>query len=458
MSPNTAAVAAGARVLVVADQPLPLTLTEGTELTIINVNEAAAAEETAARGRVDVAVVALDLSASDGLALGAALAAAHPDLPVLVLVEPGTVPLSQVQAQGLAGLVAAPPTREGFLHEVRTALHHAYGEAPERAAPRPLLGEARAMKRLRKLIDRAALGIATILIRGETGTGKELVARAVHLASERRDGPMVTVHCGALPDALLESELFGYERGAFTGATQSKAGRVELAEGGTLFLDEIGDVTPSIQVKLLRLLQERAYQRLGDNGTRHADVRFVVATHRDLDAMVAAGSFREDLFYRLNVVPLWVPPLRARRDDVPVLARHFCHRFAEENQRAVSLSEDALVFLRGQRFPGNVRQLQNLMERLVVLSPPGVIDAAAIKSQLVEADAFKTDGDHRSISTSSTPDEDAVVPLDEAVRAAERKAILVALHAARGNRSQAARLLGISRATFYNKLKEHDLP
>ena len=176
-----------------------------------------------------------------------------------------------------------------------------------------LVGESKPMQQVRDTIRRAAPGNATVLIRGESGTGKELVARAIHEASRRASGPFVKIHCAALPDTLLESELFGYEKGAFTGAASRKLGRVDVAEGGTLFLDEIGDITPAIQVKLLRLLQDKQYERLGSTETRHADIRFIAATHRDLETMVARREFREDLFYRLNVVPLWLPPLRIRR-------------------------------------------------------------------------------------------------------------------------------------------------
>jgi two-component system response regulator AtoC len=340
-----------------------------------------------------------------------------------------------------------------------------------------LIGGSKARARVRDMIKRVSPGKTTILVRGESGTGKELVARAIHAASERASGPLVVIHCAALPDTLLESELFGYEKGAFTGAAARKLGRVERASGGALFLDEIGDVTPAMQVKLLRLLQERTFERLGGHEPIAADVRFVAATHRDLDGMVKRGEFREDLFYRLNVVPVWVPPLRARRHDVEQLAVHFCRGFAEEaGKTRVALDEEALARIRSERWPGNVRQLQNFIERLVVLSDDAPIDVQQIAAQLGGASPFvteATEGGTRAERTAQQSqalrrsvamalgrgslDTADVLPLDEQLRDAERAAIEQALAAAAGNRSKAARLLGVSRQTLYNKLKEHGL-
>ncbi len=336
-----------------------------------------------------------------------------------------------------------------------------------------LIGGSVALSRVRELIDKAAAGSATVLVRGETGTGKELVARAVHDKSSRSAGPFVVLHCAALPDSLLESELFGHEKGAFTGAFARKLGRVELANGGTLFLDEIGDVTPATQVKLLRLLQERSFERVGGTESRKADLRFVAATHRDLESMVKRGEFREDLFYRLNVVPVWVPPLRGRRDDIEPLARAFVERFATENDKpGLGLTEEAMLRLRAQRWPGNVRQLQNLIERLVVLASSKNIDADDIDRELAGHSPFVTEIPEAVALTGITRPKDAtpaaaptvpeagggtILRLDAQLRAAEKRAIEHALRVAEGNRTKAARLLGVSRQTLYNKLKEHGL-
>ncbi|HMR73682.1 MAG TPA: sigma-54 dependent transcriptional regulator [Polyangiaceae bacterium] len=321
-----------------------------------------------------------------------------------------------------------------------------------------LLGDSRAMQTVRETLARAAGADATVLIRGESGTGKELAARTIHRQSERASGPLVVVQCAALPDQLLESELFGYERGAFTGATQRKLGRVEVARGGTLFLDEIGDIPAPMQVKLLRLLQEREFERLGSTETLRADVRFVTATHRDLEAMVKTGDFREDLFYRINVLTLWLPPLRARRDDIALLAREFTTDFARRaGKPTLEITEDALRLLRSQRWPGNVRQLQNFIERLVVLGEGTAIRVKDVQRELSDSARFVTQATGFTVLTSTGAADDAVAPLSDEVRAAEKKALIAALEHPRGNRQLAARLLCISRATLYNKLADYDL-
>jgi two-component system response regulator AtoC len=323
-----------------------------------------------------------------------------------------------------------------------------------------LLGTSKPMQQVYDVVRRVAATDATALIRGESGTGKELVARALHRNGARASGPFVKVHCAGLPETLLESELFGYERGAFTGATCRKPGRVEIAEGGTLFFDEIGDIAPPVQVKLLRLLQDRQYERLGGATMLAADVRFIAATHRDLEHMVKKGEFREDLFYRLNVVPIWLPPLRARRADVAELAVHFCATFASAHSKNVVLTDAAIAALGAERWPGNVRQLQNFVERLVVLADSPVIEPADIARELAPSGAFATDGSVAPQGAGLTPSlsivsrTGPVVPLDATLRAAERAAIERALRHVKGNRALAARLLGVGRATLYKKIAE----
>jgi two-component system response regulator AtoC len=332
-----------------------------------------------------------------------------------------------------------------------------------------MLGSSPAIQRVRDLIERIGPGDATVLIRGETGTGKELVARALHQHSERRDQPFVKTHVAALPDALLESELFGYEKGAFTGAAARKPGRVELAQGGTLFLDEIGEISPTVQAKLLRLVQDREYERLGGTRALEADVRFVAATHRDLEHMAQQGSFREDLYYRLNVVSIWLPPLRARRDDIALLAHACVKNLIQTSGRPpVELDDAATALLRSQRWPGNVRQLLNLVERLVVLATGPVITAEDVGRELDEQVSFSTQSseavavDHAACDAPREPSlaegaPSTVRPLREELRRAERHALEKALKSAKGNRSLAARLLGVSRRTLYTKLDEHEI-
>lgn len=234
-----------------------------------------------------------------------------------------------------------------------------------------LVGQSAAMQQVYQAIERVSHSQATILLRGESGTGKELVAKAIHLEGPRADGPFIRLHCAAVTETLLESELFGHERGAFTGAVETRKGRFELADGGTLFLDEIGDVPLTIQVKLLRVLQDKCFERVGGSQLVTVDVRMISATHRDLEAMVRAGEFREDLYYRLNVVPIALPSLREREGDIPVLIEHFLARFNRENKCEVRIGRDLLELMTRYHWPGNVRELQNCIERLVVMAGPG---------------------------------------------------------------------------------------
>ncbi len=420
--------------------------------------EPAIALDALDRVRADAVLVTVRASDDPVLQLIGRVAARHPSLPVVVLAAADAIDEETAVEAGAADLLRLPVDAEQLARAVsRNVTLARRGEtATEDDATGEFIGESKAMGAVRDLIRRAAPGRATILVRGESGTGKELVARALHASSDRSTGPFVKIHCAALPDTLLESELFGYEKGAFTGATARKPGRVELAAGGTLFLDEIGDITGSVQVKLLRLLQDRAFERLGGTQTLDADVRFVAATHRDLERMVKNGEFREDLFYRLNVVPLWLPPLRARRGDIARLASHFCAVFSAANHKPdVTLGPDALAVLSKERWPGNVRQLQNFVERLVVLGEPGPIGSDDIKRELRQRQPFVTQAATAAQTNASLASE--VIPLQVEVRKAERRAIQRALAQSDGNRSVAARLLGISRGTLYNKLQEHGL-
>jgi two-component system response regulator AtoC len=268
----------------------------------------------------------------------------------------------------------------------------------------------------------------------------------------------VKLHCAALPDTLLESELFGYEKGAFTGAATRKPGRVELAHGGTLFLDEIGDISPAVQVKLLRVLQEREFERLGGTQTVKVDVRFVAATHRPLEELVKRGEFREDLFYRLNVVPVWLPPLRERPEDVEPLARHFLEVHAKANGRPpFTLTADGLTALQGQPWPGNVRQLQNFMERLVVLSDGPVLTGEDVARELSRQPGLSPTPSVAAPGSGAQTSTVDTGTLESRRKDTERQALVDALKRAGDNRTLAARLLGISRRTLYNKLEEHGL-
>lgn len=294
------------------------------------------------------------------------------------------------------------------------------------------------MRRVLEVLPRIAESESTILLQGETGTGKELLARAIHGLSARRAGPFVAVNCGALPDTLLESELFGYKAGAFTGATRDKPGRFSLARGGTLLLDEIGEVSPALQVRLLRVLQERQFEPLGGTRTEKANVRVIVATNRDLAALVEAGTFRQDLYYRINVMKLELPPLRQRRKDIPLLVQHFVGVFnAVQDKRVTGVSPDVLGLLTAHEYPGNVRELQNIIEHAFVLLHEGQIELAHLPGELVPV----------SVRHASRR------KMSERVKALEMQAIREALERNGGDRLAAARELGMHKSTFFRKAR-----
>jgi Nif-specific regulatory protein len=306
-----------------------------------------------------------------------------------------------------------------------------------------LVGSSGPMRQLYEAVSRVAVTNTTVLIRGESGTGKELVAQAVHYHSPRANKPFIKVNCAALPETLVESELFGYERGAFTGAIQRKKGRFELADGGTLFLDEIGELSAAAQVKLLRVLQEREFERVGGTEPVQVDVRVIAATNRDLEKALAESTFREDLYYRLNVFPIFIPPLRARKADVLPLADHFIEKYAREQGKTIRrISTPAIDLLAGYDWPGNVRELENTMERAVLLADDEVIHGYHLPPTLQAADAAAA-----AVSTS----------LNGAVEAVERSIIEDALETAGGNRSKAARLLGTTQRVISYKIRKYGI-
>ena len=418
------------------------------------VNSAEAALATLEKKPFDLVISDVRMPGLSGMELLKLLRAKSPDLPVVLLTAHGTVQMAvEAMRDGAADFMLKPFNRDEVLFVVKKCLSSSESERnapPKTPASRPddddgMVGQSPALEEARALIRQAAPSPATVLILGETGTGKELAARALHALSPRAKGPFVRLNCGALPETLFESELFGYEKGAFTGAVSRKPGRVELANGGTLFMDEVGELSPASQVKLLRLIQEKEYERLGGTETLKADVRVVAATHRNLAEMVKANTFREDLYYRLNVVPVSLPPLRARPDDVALLAAHFVKAQGAQNGRPnASFAPDALTLLSAQPWPGNVRQLQNFVERVLVLAPPGdVIDAATVQKELSRAGL-----DAKPAAPGASADS-----LPERRKDAERQAVEEALAKAGGNRSVAARLLGVSRRTLYNKLE-----
>jgi len=411
----------------------------------------------------DVVLCDLIMPQLDGQTLLGEITEHWPELPVIMVTAHGGVPDAvKAMRAGARDFILKPIDRG----DLTTAIGRAVAERPGyRSGPpslpggeRPfIIGPSPAMKQCLELLKRAARSMGTVLVRGESGTGKDLAARELHRRSPVAHGPLIKVHCAALPDTLLESELFGYEKGAFTGATSAKPGRVALADGGTLFLDEIGDVPRTLQTKLLRLLQDREYERLGGTETVRADVRFIAATHRDLEAMVEKGTFREDLFYRLNVVPLFMPALRERPADVEVLATYFLDTVrSDAGLGKLSFEAGAMDLFRQHRWPGNVREMSNVIERLAILSDRPVISSDDVRTELSRHSLPKSPASATPVLAQSDVSESDGT-LEGCRRDAEREALRSALRRTRYNRTLAARLLGVSRRTLYNRLKAHDL-
>jgi len=315
----------------------------------------------------------------------------------------------------------------------------------ERWQPTNIVGRSNAMQEVYDLIAQVAKSNATVLIRGESGTGKELVAHAIHASSLRADGPFIKVNCAALPETILESELFGHEKGAFTSAISQRQGRFELATGGTIFLDEIGDFSPTSQIKLLRVLQEREFERVGGAQPIRVNVRVLAATNRDLEQMIRNGEFREDLYYRLNVFPIYLPPLRQRKSDIPLLIDHFLARFSTENHKKVTrISTPAIDMLMSYHWPGNVRELENIIERAVLMAEGDVIRSTHLPPTLQMATPFSVDRETgRSLS--------------ERVASFEREMLMDALKAARGNMAKAARHLKTTERIFTYKARKYGI-
>jgi DNA-binding NtrC family response regulator len=309
-----------------------------------------------------------------------------------------------------------------------------------------VIGSSPAWRRACALVEQVAPSSSTVLLTGESGTGKELIAGLMHRLSSRADGPFIILNAAALPATLLEAELFGHEKGAFTGATQRKPGHFELADKGTLFLDEIGDMPPEVQAKLLRVLQDGTFQRLGGTRTLRVDVRMVAATNKDLTQEVAAGGFRQDLYYRLNVINIYLPPLRERRADIPLLAAHFLRYYSEQNDKEVKgIQAEALRHLQTHNWPGNIRELQNVIERAVVLTQQSVITAEELHLETQPEPSFLSTGAQ------------FVLPATATLAQIEREAIVQALQHNHGNRQAVARQLGIGAATLYRKFKAYQI-
>jgi len=386
----------------------------------------------------------LKMPGIDGMQLFQAIHRQHPALPVIILTAHGTIPDAVSATQrGVFGFLTKPFDSQELLQKVAAAIKLSGDDgaalAPTAEWRAGIVTRSAKMEDLLRQARLVADSDASVLIFGESGTGKELLARAIHQAGRRAGRPFVAVNCGAIPGELLESELFGHARGAFTGAVQAHKGLFQTADGGTLFLDEIGDMPLPLQVKLLRVLQEGEVRPVGSTQSIPIDVRVISATHRDQDAARAAGQFREDLYYRLNVVSLRLPPLAERREDIPVLATHFLRSLAERYRKPLpTLAPDAMALLIAAPWPGNVRQLLNLLEQAVALTTTAVIPASVVQNALRE-------------------DAAALVPFEEARKSFEREYLVRLLKITGGNVTQAAQMAKRNRTEFYKLLQRHRL-
>ena len=429
------------------------------------VEQAASGEEALERLAAfafDILITDLRLPGIDGRQVLDAATERYPDLIAIVITGFGTVK-DAVEAikQGASDFITKPFQFDALMHVLRSAMEqrrlkseNAYlrSQLEERYRFEGIIGRSEPMRDLFQLLETVAATSSTVLITGETGTGKELAARALHHNSPRRNHRFVALNCSAIPETLLEAELFGHVRGAFTGAVGNRQGRLEQAHKGTLFLDEVGTMSPALQAKLLRVLQEREFERVGDSHTVKIDVRVIAATHSDLTRMVAEGTFRQDLFYRLNVIPVQLPPLRDRREDIPLLVQHFLDRLSAESGRGpVTVSQEALRRLMAYPWPGNVRQLENAIERALAFSRGRAqLDVADLAPELQNQPAA-TDS-----SQVWFPEEG--IDFDRYVEAVELSLIRRSLERTRGNKRQAARLLNLKRTTLIEKLKRLEPP
>jgi len=420
---------------------------------VILASDGNAALERLQAGGIDLVLTDLKMPGLTGIEVLRAAKAIAPDVDVILLTAFGTVEEAvKAMKEGAYDFLTKPFQRAQVLRLIRQALERRELIQQNRALRQRLddllrqgvvIGSSPAFRRMMTLVEQVADSSATVLVQGESGTGKELVASAIHQRSARRKGPFVAVNCAALPETLLESELFGYEKGAFTGAAARKEGRFELADGGTLFLDEVADLSPVTQPKILRVLQEGEFERLGATKSIRVDVRIVAATNQDLGHMVKEKRFREDLYYRLNVITLNVPPLRERREDVRVLAQHFLRIYAAKNNRTLEgFTDEAMRRLEAYAWPGNVRELENVVERGVVLARGALMDTGELPEEIAGA----------------TPLPEGVLTVRIGTPLAEVGARLLdaTLRATKGNKTLTAKLLGIDPRTVSRKLERQD--
>jgi DNA-binding NtrC family response regulator len=427
--------------------------------TISSVSSGAEGLEFVAAHPVDLVLCDLKMPGISGLEVVKQIRIMRPDLPCIIITGFGSAERSLEALGAGAFWYLEKPFEHERLDVIRRlvdqAIEHGRLKRENRRLQNELrgrfrfdgiIGKSESMQKMLSMAEKVADTESTVLITGESGTGKELVAQSLHYNSRRATGPLVTVNCGAIPEELLESELFGHVRGAFTGAHQSRKGRFATADGGTIFLDEVGDMSPNLQVKLLRVLQERSYEAVGSSKTQVVDVRIIAATHQDLPTLIEEKRFREDLYYRLNVVPIEVPPLRQRPGDVPLLVHHFLA--ASDGERKLSIDDGAMERLSAYDWPGNVRELENLLERLAILCQEDEIGIADLPESLGA----------RSRCATSYPELPAEgLSLNRAVEELEKSLISQALIRTEWNKNRAAQLLDLNRTTLIEKIKKREL-
>ena len=424
---------------------------EGAEYKVLETDNGQQALDLLNEEDIDILVTDLRLPVLDGVELLKRAKALEQELEVIMITGHGTVEIAvEAIKEGAYDFITKPVKKAQLLRAVEKAAEKQYLSRENRelrqqlnqSGARRIIYASAEMRNIARMVEQVAPSTATVLITGESGTGKEVVADAIHTASPRRLKPLIKVSCAALPDTLLESELFGYEKGAFTGANARKEGRFELANGGTLFLDEIGEISPAVQVKLLRVLQDGKFERLGGTRTIDADVRILTATNKDLHKEVEEKRFREDLFYRLNVINIHVPSLRERKEDVQLLAMHFLKLYADKNNKPIeAFTEEAMLALTSYDWPGNVRELENAIERAVVFTNGKQVPLSVLPQNV---SAF-AESRHSLTFRIGTP-----------LRELERKAIDITLHHTRGDKNMAARLLGIATRTIYRHLEREE--
>lgn len=416
----------------------------------------------ASHPETSLALVDLKLPDGSGIDLLSKIKFSHSHIPVIILTGFGTVEAAvQATQKGAFHFVTKPFNMEELISLVKKALEQTSLQKENSQLRNQLrgrfkfdeiIGQSPNIEKVLRLVDRVADTDSTVLITGESGTGKELIAKAIHYNSTRVEKPLVPINCGAIPGDLLESELFGHVKGAFTGAIANRLGRFQLAEGGTIFLDEIGDMSPNLQVKLLRVLQERRFEPVGGTKTIEVDVRVIAATNSNLEKSVEQGRFREDLFYRLNVIPVSVPPLRQRQSDIPLLFHHFMQNFnSSKNRQLKGISQEAMHMLLSYSWPGNIRELENLVERLAIIKGEGIVQIEDLPVKLGRPATSKLEINREMVFP------DHGMDFNSAVDSFENSLILKALEKTGWNRNQAAILLKLNRTTLVEKIKKKGL-